>query len=236
MTSIPYPVVGIVGQSGTGKTRCLKSLNPETTAIFNLEKKHLPWKDSAAFFPNMFFSDDLMEFEQALRKVLKNPKITDIVIDSFTKYCELVRDQSKKINKGYEIWNFYNDKITSLLSSLKDNDRKFVWLIAIDELVKFMKPSGAEFTQRRIAVQGKQWEGKVEKEFTVVLFSDVLDVKGKKSEYRFLTNSDGTISAKSPEDMLEDVVPNDINKVRQALIEYYNINTPSPTDSPENNK
>ena len=70
----------------------------------------------------------------------------------------------------------------------------------------------------------KEWEGKIEKEFTVVLFTDVKQEKGKDPEYRFITNNDGTNSAKSPPDLFgKQYIPNDINFVIGEMKKYYEL-------------
>ena len=58
--------------------------------------------------------------------------------------------------------------------------------------------------------------------FTVVLFTDVsTDAEGNRV-YTFVTQSDGTTTAKSPEDMFDFKVPNDIRSVIEQVDQYYN--------------
>jgi len=70
---------------------------------------------------------------------------------------------------------------------------------------------------KTIDVQGSL-KGKVEKEFEIVLWAQP---QGE-GVYRFLTNSDGRCSAKSPMSMFTDaLIDNDLNAVLTAIHNYY---------------
>ena len=59
----------------------------------------------------------------------------------------------------------------------------------------------------------KEWEGMVEKEFTIVTYADV-KMKDEKREYYLKLNTDGKDSAKCPPIFLVDdqnTIPNDSN-------------------------
>ncbi len=96
-------------------------------------------------------------------------------------------------------------------------------LHGIDEFVDAMSPSGSRTTARRASVvSGKEWEGKVEKEFLIVFFTDVRRNDKNKMEYKFLNNSDGICSAKSPMGMFNDqFIDNDLQSVITKIQEYY---------------
>jgi hypothetical protein len=57
--------------------------------------------------------------------------------------------------------------------------------------------------------------------FTIVLFTEIRSDKDGKRNYGFITNSDGSTSAKSPEGMFEDFIENDLGKVAEAIDAYY---------------
>lgn len=58
--------------------------------------------------------------------------------------------------------------------------------------------------------------------FTVLLFTDVLKKDNGQMEYRLVTNNDGVYPAKSPMDMFEQYIPNDLNLVAETIDKYYN--------------
>lgn len=220
---VAFPVVAVVGDSGQGKSYSIAELPPEQTVIFNIERKPLPFKN-AGNFPNVITTVNIKDFEMQFAAALASPGFTYIVLDSFAKYMELLYDLSRKINKGYDIYNWYNDKLFEFLEIVKGNRKKFVILFCIPEVVKIAQPSGLETAFKRIATVGKKWEGKIEKEFSVVLFADVTKPdKDRPAQYRFLTNTDGINSAKSPPEMFPAIIPNNLKLVCDKMTEYWNL-------------
>lgn len=61
--------------------------------------------------------------------------------------------------------------------------------------------------------------------FTIVLFSDIRkDEKTDETVYGFITHSDGTTTAKSPEGMFsEDYIDNDLGKVSKSIDKFYDL-------------
>ena len=58
--------------------------------------------------------------------------------------------------------------------------------------------------------------------FTYVLFTKVVREEGTNEvKYKFITNSDGTCTAKSPMELFDDIlIDNDLNFVINKIIEY----------------
>jgi hypothetical protein len=102
------------------------------------------------------------------------------------------------------------------------NDHAVVIFTAVDEIVELVQPSGNTFNVRRIKVQGKQHAGSIEKEFLMVLFTEVKRDKEGNTRYVFQTNSDGITSAKTPMGMFpEAYIDNDVNAVIETAKTYY---------------
>ena len=57
--------------------------------------------------------------------------------------------------------------------------------------------------------------------FTVVLFTEIREKADGTTEYGFTTNSDGTTTAKSPEGMFKEFIPNDLGLVVKSINKYY---------------
>lgn len=227
-------MVAIVGASGTGKSYSIRNLPIARTKILNIERKPFPFKHGFEYGDNDIQCENVTVFDQKLDSVLKDTTVDFVVIESLTKYFEMLLAFSKSINKGYDIYNFYNDRITLFLERLKANKNKVVFCLATDEIVIQANTYGIEIANRRIKVAGKQWEGVIEKEFALVLYTDVRQEKGKQSEYRFMTNNDGTCSAKSPPDLFNNTqfIPNDLFSVATSLYKYYGLQ-PINTQKPE---
>jgi hypothetical protein len=213
------PNILIVGPSGSGKSSCLRNLPSEETYILDLERKGMPFKTK---FPHLHAVEKLSDLTAKLAEARDNPKIKFIVIDSFTKFCENQLMYCRAAYKGYDIYTNYNAAIRRTIDLLK-HEQKIMIVTAIDEFVDIQSPEGSKATARRVAVSGKEWEGKVEKEFLAVFFTDVRkNPQTNNFEYKLLTNTDGICSAKTPMDMFKDrLIPNDLNTVVQAIEAYY---------------
>ena len=212
-------IIGVVGSSGTGKSTSLRNLSPDKTHIIDLERKGLPFPNAGKF--NVASCANIKEFDQALDKALADEKCEVIVIESFTKYTETLIALAQSSCKGYDVWSYYNRMIRATLEKVK-NDRAVVIFTGIDEIVQIAQPSGDTYNVRRIKVQGKQHEGCIEKEFLMVLFTEVKRDKEGNVRYVFQTNSDGITSAKTPMGMFKDAyIDNDIAVVIEAAKKYY---------------
>ena len=111
--------------------------------------------------------------------------------------------------------------IRATLDKVK-NDNAVVIFTAIDEIVQIAQTNGDTYNVRRVKVQGKQHEGCIEKEFLMVLFTEVKRDKDGDVRYVFQTNSDGITSAKTPMVMFSEAyIDNDVNVVIEAAKKYY---------------
>lgn len=230
-----HPNVIVIGRSGSGKSYSLRNLNPKTTRILNIERKALPFKHSYEFDKNdnNIYLEEHGKFFTQLKKAIDNPDLEVIVVESGIKLAEVLLKTAKEIKKGYDIYNMFNDKVGEFLELIKENKGKIIIVLWIDELVKEISPTGTESTCRRAAISGKVWEGKIEKEFTICLFTDVRQEKGKDAVHGFLTNNDGTHSAKSPPDLFnKQYIDNDLAMVVEKIKEYYGLEKEIPQEVP----
>lgn len=198
----------LVGPSGDGKTYSFRNMNPEITGFINVENKPLP-------FPNKFKyhkkCNSWQEAYETLAEYAKNPEIDSIVFDSFSAYTEMLLAEARATKKNFDIWNMYNDNIGLLLSRVK-KVKKEVFITAHYEILGI---EGA--MEKRVRAKGHEWEGLVEKEFTIVLYSSKkLNDKGV-PEYYYNAFQEGT-SAKCPPQLLKGLkVPNDCNEIFQDI-------------------
>jgi len=212
-------IIGIVGVSGSGKSTSLRNLPPESTCIIDLERKGLPFPNASDF--NIVSCTSVKGFNVALKTALEDNKCEIIVIESFTKYIEMLHTLAVTSFKGFDVWNYYNRSIREMLDRVK-NDKAIIIFTAIDEIVQITQTSGDTYNVRRVKVQGKQHEGCIEKEFLMVLYTEARRGKDGNVNYAFQTNSDGVTSAKTPMGMFpEAYIPNDINTVIEAAKTYY---------------
>lgn len=212
-TTRDYYKILLVSASGKGKTFSFRGVDPATFGFINIENKPLPFKDKFKYHAR---PTTRIEAFNTIIEYAKNPEITAIGIDSFSAYADLVMAEARLTQKGYDIFNFYNDNMAQFFTLIK-KVKKEVILTAHYEIL------GMEGSmEKRVKVKGKEWEGVVEKEFTVVLFGDNKFKEDGRPEYFFKLVEENT-SAKCPPDLFgEDVhkIPNDVNFILTKVHEF----------------
>lgn len=210
-----YYKVLLVSQSGKGKTYSFRNMNPETTGFVNVEDKPLPFKNK---FKHHTRCANALATRNSIKEYVDDPEITCIVIDSLNAYLDMVLTNAKATKKGYDVWNMYNDEVAKLFNFIK-SIKKEVFITSHYEWIQ--DEGGAK--ERRVKTVGKQWEGMVEKEFTIVLYTDrKTDTNTKKVDAWFDLALDNS-SAKCPPDIFgNDVfkIPNDSNFVLDNILEF----------------
>lgn len=223
-------LIGVVGESGTGKSTACRTLDPKATAIVNCVNKPLPikgWKKNYTPFKgdtgNYFASDESKKIMQFMQKISEDRlEITDLVIDDwqYTMSNEYMRRSSEK---GFEKFTEIGKHAWEILNKAK--------VLREDLKVHILTHSDTvpgEFGGKptiKIKTIGKLLDDKINPAglFTILLFTDVHKKADGVMEYRFVTNNDGTYPAKSPMGMFKDTyISNDLGAVSTAIDEYYN--------------
>jgi len=215
------PNIFIVGPSGTGKSSSAENLDAEKTAILNTEMKALPFRGAGKFKLNLPVPD-METFHKFFKKILEGEKTEVCLIESFTSMAEHQYRNSGKFFTGFDLWGNYKEEIGKILLQSK-NTNKYVIFTGIDQVIE--GANGVE--ERCIAVEGS-WKKKVEKEFVIVLYSEMITNENGDPEYRFITNKQKGyehIPAKSPKGMFPPTIPNDLNLVIKYVEAYYNDET-----------
>ena len=190
MTRDYYKVL-LVGPSGKGKTYSFRDMDPETVGFINVENKPLPFKNKFKYHARPETSTDVLN---TIKEYAKNPQILAVVIDSFSAYMDLVLTEARNTKKGFDVWNMYAEYITKFNSYVKKCEKE-VYITAHYEILGI---EGA--SEKRVKVKGKEFEGVVEKDYTIVLYAESkFDDKGKASYY-YLLAGEG-LSAKCPPDI-----------------------------------
>ena len=213
MSERDYYHVLLVGASGKGKTYSARNLNPETTGFINVENKPLPFKNKFKYHARTITIQDVKD---KLKEYANNPEIECIFFDSLSAYVDLLLTNARATKKGFDIWNFYNEEIGKLLNYIK-TIKKEVFVTAHYEWIQ--DEGGAK--ERRTKVKGKEWEGVIEKEFSVVLYVDN-KFDGKTPTYQFNTIMENS-SAKCPPDIFgseASIIQNDCLVVLEAIKEF----------------
>ena len=216
----------ILGESGTGKSTSIRSLNPSETFIIAVLDKPLPFRGAKKSYRskvidempvNYFSSDNYAKIISAINKInTERLDIINIVIDDWqyvmaNEYMRRARETG--FGKFTEISQHAWDIINALISC-RENVNCFV-------LCHSDKDSEGKAKCKTI---GKMLDEKITIEgmFTTVMHSLIID-----SKYQFATQGDSTIIAKSPQGMFEDkYIPNDLAYVKSKIESYYNEDVP----------
>ena len=208
-----YYKVLLVGASGKGKTYSFRNMDPNTTGFVNIENKPLPFKNTFKYHKRI---NTFTEALDAIKEYAKNPEITAIVVDSFSAYMDMVITEARKIKKGFDVWNMYAEEITKFNKYIKGCEKE-VYVTAHYEIL------GIEGNmEKRVKVKGKEWEGTVEKDYTVVMYADNKFNDQGKPEHYFLLTGEG-LSAKCPPAIFgEDTfkIPNDVKTIDETIKKF----------------
>jgi len=212
-------VTFILGKSGTGKSTAMRNLDPANTLLIQALRKSLPFKNAKAKGwdyitketprGNIIVSDKSENIVTYMSRTQRKV----IVIDDFqfTMANEFMRRSDEKgydkfTDIGRHAWDIMN-----AATSLPDDVRVYI-LSHTEE---------TEDGRTKMKTLGKMLDDKVVLEgmVSIVLQTDVLD-----RDYRFVTQSNGRTSCKSPMGLFEtDTIPNDLAEVDRAISAYYDL-------------
>jgi RecA/RadA recombinase len=212
-------VLGIMGESGSGKTTSMRHLDPKTTFYIDCDKKGLSWKgwrDQYSFEKLNYMATDVIgTVEQILDKIntqdnMKHIKV--VVIDTLNGL--MVADEVRRMKeKNYDKWVDLAQCVWQLLDKLYTL-RDDLTIIVLCHSQTQKEDDGYTFT--RIKTSGKKLDKlNVESKLTTVLYA-----MAKDGEYVFQTKAKNS-TAKTPMGAFEaDEIPNDIVEVLKALKDY----------------
>lgn len=212
-------VIGIMGESGSGKTTSMRNLDPKTTFYIDCDKKGLSWKGWKKQYNTdnkNYWSTDLEQtVYNLLDKIDKEDAfkhIKTVVIDTLNGI--MVGDEVRRMKeKSYDKWVDLAQCVWGLLDHLYElRDDLTVIVLCHSQTQK--EDDGYTFT--RIKTSGKKLDKlNVESKLTTVLYATAKDGK-----YVFQTHANNS-TCKTPLGAFEeDEIGNDIVKVLEALKDY----------------
>lgn len=212
----------ILGESGTGKSTSIRTLNPEETFIINVIGKPLPFRGASSKYKklsadgltgNYYATDDTTTIKRVINFIdKKRPDIKTLVIDDFG-YTISNSFMRKSNQKGYdkfiEIGKDVFD-ILDIITNLRDNLFCFVMMhVETDANGKSKPKTVGKMIDQYICIEGK---------FTTCLHTVVSD-----GNYQFLTNNDNQHMAKTALGMFDSLyIENNLQFVRDKMHEYFN--------------
>lgn len=212
-------VIGIMGESGSGKTTSMRDLDPATTFYIDCDKKGLSWKGWKNQYSfekhNYMATDQIGTVAQLLEKIssqenMKHIKV--VVIDTLNGL--MVADEVRRMKeKGFDKWQDLAQCVWELLDSFY-SFRDDLTIIVVCHSQTQKEDDGYTFT--RIKTSGKKLDKlSIETKLTTVLYAVAKD-----GDYVFKTHANNS-TAKTPLGAFEaDEIPNNIVDVLKALEEY----------------
>jgi hypothetical protein len=219
-------LIGLVGQTGTGKSTSIKHLDPKETYIINVAKKELPFKGSEKLYntdnKNYKEVDDAIEISKLLKTISdKAPHIKTIILED-SNYVMGFTMLDKAMEKGYEKFSVMaKDTVTMIRTAKQLRDDLIVFYFSHPDTIE----DSGEIIGYKMKTSGKLIDSQINLEglFTVVLYTNVEEKKDGSVDYEFITNRYKKIPAKSPDGMFAELkIPNNLQQVVDTIKEYYN--------------
>jgi hypothetical protein len=219
-------LIGIVGQTGTGKSTSIKHLNPKETYIINVAKKELPFKGSEKLYnaeaKNYKEVDDANEITRLLRTISdKAPHIKNIIIED-SNYIMGFNMLARATEVGFTKFTIMaKDMVELFREARRLRDDLKVFYFTHPETIE----DGGEIIGYKIKTAGKLIDNQIVLEglLTVCLYTYVEESKDGSATYNFVTNRYKKYPAKSPDGMFAEIkIPNNLQEVVNAIDEYYN--------------
>ena len=198
----------IYGKSGSGKSRSLKNFGEEEIFLINTVGKDLPFRKK---FKYTWQCDDI---DRIMEKLSKMPTKTAVIDDAGYILSNHFMREHAKPKKGSSQFDLYND--------IADNFWKL--LTAIPKLPPdvnvyiLMHESSNDYGETKLRTIGKLLDEKVCIEGLVTICLRCL-TDGRRHYFR--TQSDGSDISKSPEDMFQLEIENDLKAVDDRIREFY---------------
>lgn len=195
----------ILGESGSGKSTSMRNFEPDEVGIFNVASKPLPFRKKLPKVNGANY--------RTIINGLSKPKLKRYVIDD-SQYLMAFEmfDRAKEV--GY-------NKFTDMALNFRNLVQFIISGVPDDVIVYFLHhtettPEG----KIKAKTVGKMLDEKLTLEG---LFSIVLLCTTDGNEHKFITQSDGYTTCKSPMDMFPMEIDNDLKLVDKTIREYYEI-------------
>lgn len=208
----------VIGRSGSGKTYSLKNFKSNEVGVISVEKGRLPFKSELKTVRVPQFKDQAEMTSAAqinaakyawIEQVIMKSKAPAIVIDD-SQYLLVNELFDRAAEKGYDKFTTMAANFRNLIHFINDMEDE-------SKIVYFLHHSEADVDGReKVKTIGKMLDEKLTVEgcFDIVLYCQ---------DHKFYTQSNGQSTAKTPEDMFELEIPNDLRFVDEEIRKYYGL-------------
>lgn len=198
----------ILGESGSGKSTSLRNFPPEKVAVLNVASKPLPFKNKLMVRNGV----DYNSINSSLQKnAMKAYVIDDVQYLMSFEFFDHARET------GYQKFTNLGKNFYDMMMNIRNctSEDTIVYLLGHVEQVADGK--------QKMKTIGKMLDEKltIEGLCTIVLWCKA-QLENKSVTYKFITQTDGVTTAKSPMDMFGDLeIDNDLYLVDKTIREFY---------------
>lgn len=196
----------VLGESGSGKTYSIQNFDVNEVGIFSVEKSRLPFRKKFKVAKNATYP--------MIMKALAKPALKTYVIDD-SQYLLANEMFDRAQESGYSKFTDIALHFRNLIHFINKD-------VPDDVIVYFLHHTELDSNTGRTKAKtvGKMLDNQLTVEGC---FSIVLLCVAEGTEHYFITQSDGFTTAKSPAEMFETRIPNDLKAVDDAIREYYEM-------------
>lgn len=217
-------LIGIAGDTGSGKSSSIQSLDPKTSYVINVAGKELPFKGSSALYnlENKNYKDvsDPRDVLALLKTISEKALHVKTVVIEDANYLMGFMMVDKATETGYTKFSLMAQYMKNLIQGAKElrADLTVVYMSHYEEI-----EDGGEIVGYKLKTAGKliDKELKLDGLFTVVLYA-VPDTEKDKTEFVFYTNRWKKFPAKSPMGMFKEIrVKNNLKEIVETVSNFY---------------
>lgn len=204
----------ILGESGTGKSTSMRSMNPAETLLIQAIKKPLPfrssgWKYLSKEGGNILVCDQSAQIIAAMHKTQR----PIIVIDDF-QYILANEFMRRTDERGFDKFTDIGKHAWDILcaaSSLPDHVRVYILShTETSESGRVKAKTIGRMLDEKITIEGM---------FSIVMRTSIIN-----GQYLFSTKNNGSDTVKTPLGLFDaDHIDNDLAAVDAAIVDYYQL-------------
>ena len=204
----------ILGESGTGKSTSMRSMNPTETLLIQAIKKPLPfrssgWKYLSKEGGNILVCDQSAQIIAAMHKTQR----PIIVIDDF-QYILANEFMRRTDERGFDKFTDIGKHAWDILcaaSSLPDHVRVYILShTETSESGRVKAKTIGRMLDEKITIEGM---------FSIVMRTSIIN-----GQYLFSTKNNGSDTVKTPLGLFDaDHIDNDLAAVDAAIVDYYQL-------------
>lgn len=196
----------ITGESGSGKSASLRNFEPEEVSVFNVAAKPMPFRKK---LPTKSTAD----YGTIMAGIQSSQKKSFVIDDSQFLMCFESFAKAKETGYG---------KFTDMALHFYNLVQFVIRNTAPDVIVYFLHHTETDANTGKVKAKtlGKMLDSQLTLEG---LFAIVLYCVNDGKNHNFITQSDGMTTAKSPMELFDLVMDNDLKLVDQKIREYYEL-------------